>query len=87
MAKSQKMNVWVTPQARQLASGLIRKMRIRQGNSLAPCLGLDPIYDNFSAIELWVQKMLVENKQPVNLDLLQQRVVGVVPGDMQGSLD
>ncbi len=87
MVKSQKMNVWVTPQARQLASGLIRKMRIRQGDNLAPCLGLDPFYDNFSAIELWVQKMLVENEQSVSLDFLQQRVVGVVPGDMQGLLD
>ncbi|WP_404415114.1 hypothetical protein [Marinospirillum sp.] len=88
MVKVEKANIWTTPQAKMLASGLIQKMWIRQGYGLAIYLGLEPFYDNYSAVELWIQRMLaIDYDQAMNLDFLQDQLVGLVPEDMQGELD
>ena len=82
------VNIWTTPQAKKLATKLIKKMLIRQGYGLAIFLGLEPFYDNYSAVELWIQRMLaIDYDQAMNLDFLQDQLVGLVPEDMQGELN
>lgn len=82
------MKIWVTPSAFQLASGLIQRMRIRQGHGMAALLGLPYFYDNHTAIEQWTQQMLTQYAEsPIDLDFLQSKLVGAIPSDLQGSLD
>lgn len=81
-------NAWVTPRARDLASLLISKMHITNGDSLAPYLELDYPSDNHTAIELWIQRILTFNQgKDLSLESLQSRLVSTIPTYLQGDID
>lgn len=81
-------NAWVTPRARDLASLLISKMHITNGDSLAPYLELDYPSDNHTAIELWIQRILTLNQgKDLSLESLQSRLVSTIPTYLQGDID
>lgn len=83
-----RMKLWVTPYAFQLASGLIIRMRIRQGSGLAPMLGLPHFYDNYTAVEQWTQQILTACQETgITQDQLQSKLIGLIPSYLQGNLD
>lgn len=85
---SSKNSGWVTPRASDLASRLINKMHITNGDSLAPYLELDYPSDNHTAIELWIQRILTLNQgKELSLENLQSRLVSTIPTYLQGDID
>jgi hypothetical protein len=79
---------WVTPKASYLASRLINKMHITNGDSLAPYLELDYPSDNHTAIELWIQRILTFNQgKDLSIESLQSRLVSTIPTYLQGDID
>lgn len=62
--------VFVSKEANDIANRLTTEHQISKGYGIASYLGLDPNYDNFSAVRLWVHKKLT-NWPPEYLTALE----------------
>jgi|GEM_PF-1246965 len=79
--------IWVTPQALRAGSYLIGRLKIKPGEGLAPYLDLDPFYNNFEAVYLWTEKMLVLNEgEALTGSQLTSRFLDLMPESVSGDL-
>lgn len=80
--------IWVSPKAEKLAYKLIGKLQVHRGNKLAPALGLPEYYNNYEAVQLWVEEMLATyHQEELDLSKLCSLFLDTIPRHLQGSLD
>lgn len=83
-----KMEIWVSPTAKQMAEGLILTLQIRQGHLLAAALGLPHYYENYTAIQQWTQKMLTTHHATgLTQEELNTKFLASLPSHMVSSMD
>ncbi|GLR62810.1 hypothetical protein [Marinospirillum insulare] len=82
--------VWVTPTAKEMAYELIMELRIKQGRGLSIFLGCPISYDNYSAIQQWVQRLMTETqmaRKKLTETEIRSRFLDRIPLHLQGVID
>lgn len=86
-AKLWSRRIWVTPQALRAGSYLIGRLKIRPGQGLAPYLDVEPFYNNFEAVYLWTERVLVLNAgKTMTGSQLVSRFLDLIPESAAGEL-